>query len=56
MVGLQPHHVSLLFEGASPVAVDEVALEVMEYFEHGDALMLRADEDFDWEAYDAIKP
>ena len=28
----------------------------MEYFEHGDALMLRADEDVDWEAYDAIKP
>ena len=28
----------------------------MEYLENGDALMPRADEDVDWEAYDAIKP
>ena len=55
MVGLQPQYVSFPPEGASPVAVGEVAPEVMEYFVHGAALMLRPDEDVDCEAYDAIK-
>ena len=56
VVELQPHHVKLPPEGASPVAVGEVAPDVMENLEHGDAPTLRADEDVDSEVYDAIKP
>ena len=56
VVGLQPQHVSLPPEGTTPVAIGEVAPEVLEYLENGDAHMLRADKDVDWEAYDAIKP
>ena len=39
-----------------PVAIGEVALEVLECLENCVALMLRGDEDVDGEAYDAIKP
>ena len=56
VVGLQPQHVSLPPVGTKPVDIQEVAPELREYLDRGESLMLRKDEDVDWEAYDAIRP